>query len=74
VEKKALFHGAKMPLHLNRFTILTHPVKEVPPGVVLDYDSEGRIASIDIDNAMNNLDLRELILRKVPANKQTIAA
>lgn len=49
-------------------------MKEVSPGVVLDYDSEGRIVGIDIDNPMNKLDLRELILSKVPANKQTIAA
>ena len=48
--------------------------KEVSPGVVLDYDSEGRIVGIDIDNAMNKLDLRELVLSQVPANKQTIAA
>ena len=48
--------------------------KEVSPGVMLDYDSEGRIVGIDIDNAMNKLDFRELVLSKVPANKQTIAA
>jgi uncharacterized protein YuzE len=48
--------------------------KEISPGVVLDYDSEGNITGIDIDNARKKLDLRELILSKIPVNKQTIAA
>jgi len=48
--------------------------KEVSPGVVLDYDSEGKLVGIDIDNASNKLDLRELVLSKIPANKHTIAA
>jgi uncharacterized protein YuzE len=48
--------------------------KEVSPGVVLDYDSGGNLVGIDIDNATHKLDLKELILSKIPANKQTIAA
>ena len=49
--------------------------KEVFPGVVLDYDSDGNITTgIDIDNASKKLDLQELILSKIPVNKQTIAA
>jgi uncharacterized protein YuzE len=48
--------------------------KEVSPGVVLDYDSEGNLTGIDIDNANKKLDLQELILSKVPVSKQTIAA
>jgi uncharacterized protein YuzE len=48
--------------------------KEVSPGVVLDYDSDGNITGIDIDNASKKLDLQELTLSKIPVNKQTIAA
>jgi len=48
--------------------------KEVSPGVVLDYDSDGSLVGIDIDNATHKLDLKELILSKIPTNKQTIAA
>ena len=36
--------------------------KEVTPGVVLDYDSDGNLVGIDIDNAAHKLDLKELIL------------
>ncbi len=48
--------------------------KEVSPGVVLDYDSDGNLVGIDIDNASKKLDLKELILNKLPVGKQTIAA
>ena len=48
--------------------------KEVSPGVVLDYDSEGNLVGIDIDNATRKLDLSELILSKIPTTKHTIAA
>ena len=48
--------------------------REVSPGVVLDYDEDGNIAGIDIDNASRKLNLKELILNKIPVDKQTIAA
>jgi len=48
--------------------------REVSPGVVLDYDEEGNIAGIDIDNASRKLNLREFVLNKVPVDKHTIAA
>ncbi len=48
--------------------------KEVSAGVVLDYDSEGFLTGIDIDNASKILDLKELVLNKFPTDKQTIAA
>ncbi|MBW1999218.1 MAG: DUF2283 domain-containing protein [Deltaproteobacteria bacterium] len=47
---------------------------EVSPGIVLDYDEEDNLVGIDIDNASRKLDLRELILSKIPIEKQTIAA
>jgi uncharacterized protein YuzE len=48
--------------------------KEISPGVVLDYDSEGNLTGIDIDNASKKLDLQELIVNKIPVTKHTIAA
>ena len=47
---------------------------EVSPGVVLDYDDEDNLVGIDIDNASLKLDLKELILSKIPTEKQIIAA
>jgi uncharacterized protein YuzE len=48
--------------------------REVSPGVVLDYDEDGNIAGIDIDNASGKLNLKELVFNKVSVDKQTIAA
>ena len=48
--------------------------REVSPGVVLDYDAEGNIVGIDIDNASRKLSLKELVLNRMPINKHTIAA
>ena len=48
--------------------------KEVSPGIVLDYDNSGDLVGIDIDNASKKLDLKELVLHKIPADLKTIAA
>jgi len=48
--------------------------KEISPGVIIDFDGDGNITGIDIDNASKKLDLKELILNKIPADTQTIAA
>ena len=47
---------------------------EVSSGIVLDYDSAGNLVGIDIDNASKKMDLKELVLSKLPVSKQTIAA
>ena len=48
--------------------------QEVSEGVVLDYDKDGNLVGIDIDNASKKLNLKELILNKIPAEVQTITA
>jgi uncharacterized protein YuzE len=40
---------------------------------VLDYDSDGNLVGIDVDNASTKLDLREFVLNKLPIQTQTIA-
>jgi len=47
---------------------------EVSEGIVLDYDDNGHITGIDIDNASQKIDLKEIILNKVPAQLQAITA
>ena len=47
---------------------------EISAGVVLDYDSNGNLVGIDIDNASKKLDLKELVLSKIPVNTHIIAA
>jgi uncharacterized protein YuzE len=48
--------------------------KEVSPGVVIDYAANGDIVGIDIDNASTKLDLKEIVLKSIPVDTQTIAA
>lgn len=48
--------------------------REISEGVVLDYDAEGRLVGIDIDNAGNKVDLQKLILSKMPSKVETDAA
>jgi uncharacterized protein YuzE len=48
--------------------------REISEGVVLDYDSDGNITGIDIDNASRKIDLREVILSKIPAEVEALTA
>ena len=48
--------------------------REVSPGVVLDYDADGRLVGIDIDNASNKVDLKRLVLSNLPGEVETAAA
>lgn len=47
---------------------------EISEGIVLDYDQDGHVTGIDIDNASHKIDLNEIILNKVPAQLQSITA
>lgn len=40
----------------------------------LDYDANGSLVGIDIDNASAKVQLKELILSKLPGTVRTVAA
>lgn len=40
--------------------------REISEGIVLDYDADGNLVGIDIDNASAKVDLRKLIVSKLP--------
>ena len=40
--------------------------QEISEGIVLDYDAEGRLVGIDIDNASHKVEMEKLILNKLP--------
>jgi uncharacterized protein YuzE len=48
--------------------------KEISEGVVLDYDAQGNLVGIDIDNASTKVELKQLVLDRLPALVKTIAA
>lgn len=43
--------------------------REISEGVILDYDAEGRLVGIDIDDASTKVDLGQLVLRQMPPVK-----
>jgi uncharacterized protein YuzE len=48
--------------------------REVSEGIVLDYDANGNLVGIDIDNASKKLELKTLVLNKLPVNIQSLSA
>lgn len=47
--------------------------REVSEGIVLDYDANGNLVGIDIDQASTKLEIKELILSKLPAEVKQVA-
>ena len=48
--------------------------KEVSKGIVLDYDADGNLVGIDINNASKKLELKKLVLNKLPIETQSLSA
>ena len=48
--------------------------REISEGVMLDYDTDGNLVGIDIDNASRKIDLKEVILSKIPAEVEALIA
>ena len=46
---------------------------EVSEGIVIDYDGEGNIVGIDIDNASKKIDLEDLSFSKIPFKKNPVS-
>jgi len=61
-------------LYIDLSEKLSAESREISEGVVLDYDAQGNLVGIDIDNASNKVELKELILSKLPGKVETVAA
>ena len=40
--------------------------EEISEGILLDYDADGKLVGIDIDNASHKVEMEKLILSKIP--------
>ncbi len=47
---------------------------EVRPGVLLDFDEEGTLVGIDIDNASRKVDLGRLEIQRLPVESTALTA
>ncbi|HEV7857085.1 MAG TPA: DUF2283 domain-containing protein [Pyrinomonadaceae bacterium] len=47
--------------------------REVSEGIVLDYGADGNLVGIDIDQASVKLEIKELILSKLPSEIKQVA-
>jgi uncharacterized protein YuzE len=47
--------------------------KEISEGIVLDYDADGNLVGIDIDNASYKIDIEEIILNKIPSEVEKLS-
>ncbi len=48
--------------------------REISEGIILDYDADGRLVGIDIDNASNKVEMEKLILSKLPGKVEMTSA
>ncbi|MBE7516316.1 MAG: DUF2283 domain-containing protein [Chloracidobacterium sp.] len=48
--------------------------REVSDGVVLDYDESGNLVGVDIDHASTKLDMREIVLGRLPVKSAHVLA
>ena len=47
--------------------------REISEGIVLDYDANGNLVGIDIDNASQKVELQKLTVSKLPGSVESIA-
>ena len=56
-------------LYINLSSKMSVDSYEISPGVVIDYDDQGRVTGIDIDQASEILDLQEFQISQLPIEK-----
>ena len=59
---KLAYHSDTDSLYIDLIDRPSAESREVSEGVVLDYDTEGNLVGIDIDNASRKVQLRRLVL------------
>ena len=72
-DENKLLPRHRFAIHIDLSSNPSADSREVSDGVVLDYDEDGNLAGIDIDQASTRLDIRELILNKLPAEVKHVA-
>jgi len=66
-------HADTVSLYIDLYSKTSVNSREVSDGIVLDYDADGNLVGIDIDQASAKLEINELILSKLPAEVTQVA-
>ena len=61
-------------LYIDLASLPSASSREVSEGIVLDYDADGNLVGIDIDNASTKIELREITLSGMPATINRLTA
>ncbi|MBA2687449.1 MAG: DUF2283 domain-containing protein [Gemmatimonadaceae bacterium] len=67
------YHPDTDSLYIDLAEKVSSETREVSEGVGLDYDASGNLVGIDIDNASTKVQLKRLVLSRLPAEVETIA-
>jgi uncharacterized protein YuzE len=71
---KLNYHPETDSLYIDLSEKTSVETREISEGVLLDYDVDGHLVGIDIDNASNKVQLKDLVLSKLPSKVETVAA
>ena len=71
---KLNYYAATDSLYIDLSERASVQSREISEGVVLDYDAQGNIVGIDIDNASSKVEINKLTVNKLPAIIQTNSA
>lgn len=71
---KLSYHAETDSLYIDLSDRPSAESREISEGVVLDYDADGQLVGIDIDNASAKVDLGRLVLSRLPGKVETAAA
>lgn len=63
---KLTYHPETDSLYIDLCEQPSAESREISEGIVLDYDASGRLVGIDIDNASLKVDMKRLVLSKLP--------
>ena len=70
---KLNYHPGTDSLYIDLLEQASVESREISEGVILDYNAQGNLVGIDIDNASAKVDLRKLIVSKLPGPVETSA-
>ena len=64
---KLNYHADTDSLYIDLSELPSTKSQEISEGVVLDYDADGNLVGIDIDNASRKVQLQRLVLNHLPS-------